>query len=390
MIDVKIKSQCCGCTACKEICPVNCITMVPDNEGFLYPQADADRCINCGKCDKVCPCNNADESNSICKVYGAKNYNETVRAESSSGGTFTLLAENIIKSGGIVYGCAMTDDCTACHIRVDNIKDLKKLRSSKYVQSRLGDIFRTVKEDLDSGKEVLFSGTPCQAAGLKNYLKKPYENLLTIDVLCHGVPSPKLLKDYREILNSKYESEMDYINFRNKEKSWKRLFIDARFKNGKRHFIFSGYDAYLSAFLNNISQRPSCFECRFASQSRQGDITLGDFWGIGRKYPKFDDDKGISLIITNNGKGEKYLKAVKQSLNIFESDIDTAIAGNKVLCQPPKMNPNRNDFYKAYETYGLQKAIDKYVDIPSKPKQIYYNLMRRGLDIYRKIFNKGY
>lgn len=389
-IEVKNKSQCCGCRACANSCPKQCITMQSDLEGFDYPEVSTGHCISCGKCIKVCPVKNRDESNTVQKVYAVKNKNERIRNTSSSGGTFFEIAKSVIEKGGTVFGCAMSKELVAQHIPVKTLLGLEALKSSKYVQSDVGNTYSHTKELLESGQTVLYSGTPCQIAGLKNYLGKNYENLILIDLLCHGTPSPGMFKDYVVLLEKRFGSKPVSINFRSKEKSWKRLYIDVRFEDGQRYFTFCGYDQYLSMFLNNISLRPSCHDCKFTTKHRQGDITLGDFWGIGKKYPDRDDDKGISLVLINTDKGADLFKGVCSKLDIFESDFETAAAGQRTLSAPTIKNPNRDNFYKEYSERGIESALNKFVKIPSKPVRAYYVVMRWGLDLVRKILKKGY
>ena len=358
--------------------------------GFAYPMVDTSVCIGCGRCETVCPILNPAKENSPLAVIGAKNRDESVRRTSSSGGTFFELAKEIISRGGIVYGCALDSELVARHIGVETEEDLSALKGSKYVQSDVGATYREVKKHLIDGREVLYSGTPCQIAGLKNYLGKEYENLLLVDVLCHGVPSPGVFEDYLAYLGEKFGAKPVSVNFRNKEKSWKRLYFDVKFDNGKRYFTFCGYDRYMSMFLNNISLRPSCYDCRFTTVNRQGDITLGDFWGIGRKHPERDDDKGISLIIVNSEKGERAYGEIAEKLDAFESDIDTAKNPQHTMSASTPKNPKHEEFYSLYAEKGVKCATEAVTDIPSAPKKLYYAVMRLGLDLARKILRKGY
>lgn len=380
------KSQCCGCGACAHICPKRCIIMKPDSEGFLYPEVNMDICVSCGRCGKVCPINFYNEEHTVKKVYAVKNRDESIRSTSSSGGTFFELASEIIDEGGVVFGCVMNKEFVAEHIAVYDIEELEPIKSSKYVQSDLKDTYKQAKKLLENGKKVLYSGTPCQIAGLRNYLNKEYENLFLVDVLCHGVPSPKVLKEYLELLEKKYGSKIVSINFRSKEEGWKRLYIDVRFENGQRYFTFCGYDQYLSMFLNNMSLRPSCYDCKFTTLHRQGDITLGDFWGIGKRYPECDDDKGVSLVITNTDKGNRLFENIENKLTYIDSNIDLATAGQRTLSAPTIKNPLRDGFYEMYEENGLEAALNEFVKIPSKPVQVYYAVMNWGLKWLRKIY----
>lgn len=390
MIQIHNKKDCTGCSACANVCPKNCIRIERDEMGFSYPAVDTDVCIGCGRCETVCPILNPAKENSPLSVIGAKNRDEAVRSASSSGGTFFELAKAVILRGGAVYGCALDSDLVARHVKVEDVDGLSALRSSKYVQSDVGTTYRDVKTALMNGREVLYSGTPCQIAGLKNYLGKEYDGLLLVDVLCHGVPSPGVFEDYLKYLGEKFGSKPVSVNFRNKEKSWKRLYFEVKFENGKRYFTFCGYDRYMSMFLNNVSLRPSCYDCRFTTVNRQGDITLGDFWGIGRKYPERDDDKGISLIIVNTEKGAKAYGEISDKFDTFESDIETAKAGQLVLSASVKKHPRYDEFFDLYEKQGIKKAAETIVYIPSKLKRRYEMLKRWGLDLARKILRKGY
>ncbi len=391
MITIERKEECSGCEACKNVCPKHCIIMLGDNEGFKYPKVDSKKCIDCGMCERVCPIKNRDKLKvSDKKIYAVKNKNKSIRSSSSSGGVFYEIASWVILNGGIVFGCIMNEGLKAVHVGIEKCEDIGKLQSSKYVQSDISDSFVDVKKNLLTGRLVLFSGTPCQVTGLKNFLGKEYENLILIDVLCHGVPSPQLLSDYIHLMEQKYNGRAVSINFRNKKKGWKRLYIEICFDNGKRHFVFSGYDKYMSMFLNNMSLRPSCYECKFTNDKRSGDITLGDFWGIGKTYPHYDDDKGISLVMVNNDRGIELFNKLKDKFDLFESSFDLASAGQRTLSMPTAKNKNRDAFYREYEKNGLKAAFDKYVPIASKPVQLYYAIMRFGLDVVRKILGKGY
>ena len=364
--------------------------MERDEMGFSYPVVDTNVCIDCGACERVCPLFTPAKENSPTSVIGAKNRDESVRSTSSSGGTFYELAKAVVSRGGIVYGCALDSELVARHIGVEALDGLSALKGSKYVQSDVGTTYADVKKWLSQGREVLYSGTPCQIAGLKNYLGREYDTLLLVDVLCHGVPSPGVFSDYLGYLTDKFGSKPVSVNFRNKEKSWKRLYFEVVFENGKRYFTFCGYDRYMSMFLNNISLRPSCYDCHFTTTNRQGDITLGDFWGIGRKYPERDDDKGISLIIVNSEKGARVYSEIADGLSGFDSEIETALAGQQTLSSPTKKNPKHNDFYRLYSDKGLKTAIESVTEIPTAPKRAYYAVMRWGLDLVRKILKKGY
>lgn len=390
-IQINRPEKCSGCTTCIHSCPKNCITIHRDEEGFTYPRVDETSCIECGKCKAVCPINCHDAGRNPQKVLAVKNKNEAIRRTSSSGGVFYEIASRFIKTGGVVYGCVLDEKMVARHLCADNIEKLEKMKSSKYVQSDMGNTLCEIKERLITGQRVLFSGTPCQAAGLRNFLGKDYENLFVIDVLCHGVPSPKLFADYLNYLSMQYDDARPiYVNFRNKKRGWKRLYMEVKFDNGKRHYVYSGYDRYESMFLKNLSLRPSCYECKFTKSQRYGDITLGDFWGIGKKYPQWDDDKGISVVMLNTNKG---ITAYDQIANLFEGreeQLETARAGQRTLYAPTLKNPNRDAFYKMYIEKGCKEALENYTSVPPLAIRVYYAVMRYILDIARKALRKGY
>lgn len=390
MITITDKKDCSGCAACRSACGHGCISMKADAEGFIYPEVDASKCVGCGLCDRACPIINVPQDNSVNSILAVKNRDEITRAESSSGGVFRLLAEEVLRRGGVVAGCILGDDMKARHAIARDNDELRGMLSSKYVQSDTTGIYEQVRQYLRDGVEVLFSGTPCHVAALRNFLRKKYDNLTTVDVLCHGVPSPQVLKEYQERLESRYKGKLTSLSFRCKDKSWKRLYIDARFDNGRRHFLYSGYDSYMQLFLSDRLQRPSCFNCPYNTLHRPGDISLGDFWGIGKKFPDFDDNKGISMVIINNGTGAAMWDEVKSLTDYFESDVDTATAGNKVLVQHLPSDKRRDEFYRAYVAAGYDAAIGKFAPEASKPYQWYYNFMRMGLDFVRKLKHESY
>ncbi|MBD5418813.1 MAG: 4Fe-4S dicluster domain-containing protein [Bacteroides sp.] len=390
MIQIKNKVECSGCAACEAICGHKCITMTQDDEGFEYPKVNEDQCVNCGLCDKVCPIQNIPDNFNVREVLAAKNKDPQQRFDSSSGGLFRIFAEDIIQNGGKVVGCKFDENMVATHALATKIEELQPLMSSKYVQSDIRKIFVKVRKLLLEGNKVLFVGVPCQVAALRNFLFKPYPNLITIDILCHGVPSPKIFREYINSLNLRYGSQVKAVNFRSKEKSWKRLFIKAIFKNNKRHFLYSGYDSYMQLFLSDRLQRPSCFKCPYNTLHRPGDISLGDFWGIGKKDYGFDDNKGISMVIINSEIGQLTWNRIKSHTDCIESDINTAIEGNKVLVQHLPTSRKRDEFYDYYVRHGYQAAILKFAPETPKHVQYYMNFMRWGLDIIRKLKKESY
>lgn len=322
MINIDNKSHCCGCEACKQVCPKACISMHKDNEGFLYPEINISECIRCNLCEKVCPFHNKIQERIPLNVYAAKNNNEEMRLKSSSGGIFTPIAESIISKGGIVFGAAFDENWNVYHTYTDTIEGLSKFRGSKYVQSRIGDSFVKAKEFLQNNKIVLFTGTPCQIAGLKRFLKKDYPDLFTVDVKCHGVPSPKVWQYYiKERNGGKSTDSIKNIEFRNKKYGW----YDYQFTMESPYGTYkcsNQKDAFFKGFLEHLCIRPSCYLCKYKNGSSYSDITLADFWNIKKVFPYFDDNKGISCIIINSEKGKLLLNKIKNHIQLEETTYD--------------------------------------------------------------------
>lgn len=358
-----ITKACSGCAACANICPKLAIKMTDDFKGFKHPQVDSKLCVDCGLCKKICPLHN---SNKI-KNYNNKKpdcyalmANDDIRlGKSSSGGAFSVLAENIIKSNGYVVGVVL-DNNMAKHIVINSLDEINKLRGSKYVQSDIGACYKEIKALLDNSKLVLFTGTPCQVAGLKAYLQKDYEKLVTVDLVCHGVPSPKVLKKYlRE--NTNDDKVLD-IDFRNKSDGWSnklRIFI----KTDRGEVIKNAAeDEYMQAFLRNYILRKSCFNCPFQQIPRQGDLTIGDFWRVGKYSSKLDDGKGTSLLLINNKKGKTLFEKVKNDFKVKERvPLKYAIKGNKTLIKPTNRNKFVDRFFLSLEGMSLRECVKKYM-----------------------------
>lgn len=344
MINIKNKKDCCGCSACIQRCPKQCISMKMDDEGFLYPQVDISKCVDCHLCEKVCPVINKAVEHKPLKVLSAINSNEEVRMQSSSGGIFTILAEAIIKKGGLVFGARFNDCWDVVHDYTESIKDLATFRGSKYVQSRIGETYKQVKVFLDGGRNVLYTGTPCQIAGLKLFLRKNYDNLLTVECVCHGVPSPGLWQQYLKEQTAKDGrtiKNIARINFRNKETGWKRYSVSIEYEDGKRCFSYHGENPWTCSFINNLNLRPSCTNCSVKCNNSRADITLGDFWGADNFMPD-NDDKGITLAICHTD------KAVECMMNIEckEYEMANVLPYNKSLIRSTKENPKRIVFFR--------------------------------------------
>ena len=367
------KKNCCGCTACSKACPTNAITMVADSKGFYYPQIDESKCINCKKCVKICPLNKeiAKKVNQI--VYAVKNKNEEIRRTSSSGGVFNSLARQIIKQNGVVYGAVYDEELNVVHAMIDKEQDLDLLKGSKYVQSDLKNTFLNVKENLQKDLLVLFSGTPCQVYGLLNFLGKKYDNLITCDFLCHGVPSSKVFNDHKNFLEKKYKAKIDKINFRFKnEDSITNLHIT--FKNKTTILETSANDYYYFLFNKDYSLRESCYNCHFTNTNRVSDITIGDYWNAKKVMPDFYDNKGISLVIINTIKGQSFFNKVKSKLIIKDSNLKECLQPNLYSLKKTK---GYKLFWFIYNTIGYEKSV-KMMKI--------YNILERIKNKLRKIF----
>ena len=384
MIKIINKKNCSGCTACYSICPVSAITMVEDEEGFRYPKVDVDKCINCGACDKVCIYENNNIINDTFdepKVYGGWSKDTEYRKNGTSGGVFSNIAKYVIDNNGVVCGAAFDKNLEVKHIIVDNMIELKKINGSKYVQSNITNILYEIKQILDKGTLVLFSGTPCQVTGLLKFLNKKYPNLITIDLVCHGVPSPKVYRKYIEYLESKNKSKLEEIAFRTKITGWKRYSTYAKYKNGKYEIMYSKDNPYMRGFLRDIYLRPSCSNCMSSKLPRKSDITLGDFWGVAKKYTDLDDDKGTSLVLVNSPKGEAVIYKIFETLNLKTCKLEYAIADNPALINSAKENSNRISFFKELDNKSFDYLSKKYF-----PKiNLVYKLRNKALLIIKKL-----
>lgn len=362
MINIIDKKNCCGCGLCASICPKHCIEMVEDDEGFVYPKVNKDLCVNCDLCNKNCPvlnCNNKNQQIPKCALAYSKD-NE-IRKSSSSGGLFSEIALNILKQNGIVYGASLEDESKVKHIRINNVEQLEKLKGSKYVQSEMNGIYINVKNDLENENKVLFTGTPCEIAALNIFLKKDYNNLYTCDLICHGVPSYKILKKYLNELEEKYKSNVQKVFFRNKDDGWTNFKIKVFFEDGQIYSCQANKDFYMKAFLKNVSLRPSCYDCKFSKIPRCADLTLGDYWEVEKVHPELSDDQGVSMIVINNKKGEELLNNINEDIVLQEGEeLNNFIRFNPCLCGSVKPNPNREKFFNDLNKYTMKELEKKY------------------------------
>lgn len=364
MIKILEKHNCCGCGACAQICPKQCVSIEADNEGFLYPKVDESKCIDCGLCEKTCPILNPTEAKpSLKQSFAFINCDETIRYNSSSGGVFSAIAEIVIRRGGKVFGAKYDDDFNVIHGFIDKEEDLEKFRGSKYTQSAINQSFVECKRLLDSGVEVLFTGTPCQIGGLKSFLRKEYDNLITTDLICHGVPSPLLWRKYVEYREKQGGAKVTRTSFRRKNDGWKKYSMWFAFANHIEYCQNVTKDPYLRLFLKNICLRPSCYDCKFKIIDRVSDITMADFWGIQNEYPELDDDKGVSFVIVHSDKGKALFDSVKNCLK--ESvPLEAGLKYNPSMVSSVAIPKSRVQFFKDLSTSRFEKLIKKYVATP--------------------------
>lgn len=350
------KKDCTGCATCAQICPQGAINMVKDEKGFLYPQIDSAKCIDCLLCEKKCPINELGRTtNPSPTVYACWHKNMDIRLKSSSGGVFSAIAEYILKNGGIVWGAAYSENLILTYQYIENIEDLDKLRRSKYVQAEVNDSFKLIKEQLESGRTILFTGTSCHIRGLYSYLpKKLHENLITIDFICHGVPSPSVFRKYINWLEKKYNDKLIDFNFRDKQYGWDNgVLTVGYFQNKGKKIFMNDENSYFYGMLHDMFIRPCCHECQSNGLQRESDFTIADFWGIGRKQ-KFDYEHernyGISLLALNSEKAHKiYKTGLRDSIVSVQRSQQEAYEGNWNYRFSARRNPKTTMFWEQFQ-----------------------------------------
>jgi len=344
------------------ICPKQAIVMEPDEEGFLYPNINQVLCNECGLCKQVCSFYDGYRISSNFNqplVYAVKHRDDEVRMNSSSGGMFTAISDLILSNDGIIYGAVFDEQFRAFHQKAENVEERNKLRGSKYVQSDLRGVFKSVKEELKIGRKVLFSGTPCQNAGLHAFLnEKYYDNLYLCDIVCHGTPSPILWKEYIHYLEHMNKSSLTHYSFRYKKIGWRGYNVYSLFNHGKSRLNTSDVLIYVNLFGTDLPLRPSCYSCKFANLQRPSDMTIGDFWGIEKSNPDFEDERGVSLVLVNSPKGQALFEEIKSYLAYHQSSTYECLQYN--LEYPTKKPIKREEFWQDYHKNGFDFIAKKY------------------------------
>lgn len=352
MIEITDKKDCTGCNACTQRCPVHCITMREDSEGFLYPVVDAEVCIKCGLCERVCPVINPGTPRTPLAAYAATNPDREVLMNSSSGGMFHAFANHFISRGGAVFGARFTPDWEVEHACARTMAEAKAFMGSKYVQSRIGDTFSQAEQLLKAGVPVLFTGTPCQIAGLNLFLRKSYSPLLvTAEVACHGVPSPRLWREYVQAHESTVNQTITAISFRSKEISWEDFGLRIAYTGGKAYFNTMWRDDYMTAFLRNMTLRPSCYYCPAKKGASHADITLGDYWGVANTDPAAYNPDGTSFVLANTPAAEALLSQISPGLK--PTGYNEIVQHNSALVRSVALPPGRDAFMKSFESGGI-------------------------------------
>lgn len=401
------QDKCCGCEACKQICPQHCIQMNRNEEGFLYPEINNEKCIECGKCRKVCPVINykqLDDSDQYPKAIGGWHKDSKVVQNSSSGGAFTLFAQYILDQNGYVFGCTLDRNMHAVHVGVNNDRDLDLLRKSKYVQSEIGNVYNEIYEILKRGRNVLFVGTPCQAAGLFYFMKQKTcdfnnvrHNLVICDFICHGVPSPEVFHQYIKDIEKKKKKKVITFNFRCKDHGWRasglQLGTEIIYEDKERERKYPAFkDAYMNGFLDDVYLRKSCYSCNFKQKRHcYSDITLADFWGVNFCYPQLNNKKGTSLILIHNTWGEKIFDLVKQDFFYEECDINKALLKNRTITRSAGYGEKREKFFENYQKLQFCQVMRRHMTafhwISHKLINIFWNLLEKIVkNVCGKIF----
>lgn len=353
--------KCTGCSACASICPTHCISMQPDNEGFLRPNIANDQCINCGKCRKTCPINHEFQDDGVRPAsFAVRNRDKDILLKSSSGGLFSALAQYVLRNNGVVIGAGFDDNLAVAHKVCIDERGMDELRRSKYVQSKIGKVYQSAKQLLEAGKTVLFCGTPCQVGGLKSYLGKEFANLYAIDFICHGVPSPMVWNTYLNFRKNQAGSDVKEVSFRSKDDGWKHYSMKIKFDNDTQYSAKVSEDIYLRSFIMDMDLRPSCYQCQFKQFHRVSDITLADFWGVEKIGNRWNDDKGVSLALVHSEQGQKLLDLCSDWVEMIPVSFDAAVASNPSMTKSVIRPPLRKNFMRDIQKLPFNEVHRKY------------------------------
>lgn len=352
--------DCCGCQACAAVCPRHAIEMKHDAQGFGYPVIDESLCVSCGLCEKVCQIHHPLEKKMAENCIGVKNQ-DAVRVVSSSGGVYTTISDVVLSESGVCVGCRFDDNMHVVHSVADNASSRDLFRGSKYVQSDVNGIYPQVYDELKTGKTVLFTGTPCQCAGLQQYLvtrKANLEHLILMDVVCHGVPSPLIWREYVSDLERRVGSKMTSYTFRNKEVGWRNYNIKAAFENGTSIVDGAHGRVFATLFSRDVMLRPSCYYCPYCSMERVSDLTIGDFWGIEHIDEAFSDNQGVSMLFINSAKGRKIWEKCQNAVSFKEYPLSCIVQPN--LHYATSFNVEYDSFWETFNRHGYKAVATKY------------------------------
>lgn len=374
MINIIDKKKCSGCSACYNICPKQCIAMDEDSNGFLYPSVDFSRCIDCHLCEKVCPFFYSSNERFPLLTYAAKNSNEKVRINSSSGGIFSSLAKRIILDGGIVYGARFDKDWNVVHASAETLEELVLFRGSKYLQSDIGKIYIDVRENLNNGRMVLFSGTSCQIAGLKKYLRRDYLNLISVEILCHGVPSPLVWKKYLKGVSA--SKQVVSVNFRNKDRGWTNYGYNIKIVfDDDSKYLEPSCGTYMTGLTSSLTTRPSCSVCPFKKGKSGADILLGDCWGVWDFCSHFDDNKGVSLVLLYTQKGVELFTRI--DADYCGINYNDALKFNPAIEKSSSANLDSDSFFRRVKkTSKVKLLMFSYLPVKSKKDVLIHYLCK--------------
>lgn len=366
-------ARCTGCGACVQACPHDCIVLKRDEEGFAYPVVDDTCCVECGICESVCPANrdwcSLHETVTEPQLYAAWHLDSAIRQRSSSGGVFSALAQQVLNDGGLVFGAGFSPDLHLRHVAIQDGDHLDQLRGSKYLQSSTEKTYVEARQALDAGKLTLYSGTPCQISGLYSFLGGNPQGLYTVDLICHGVPSPLVFERYLHYLELKTGTEVTNVSFRDKQRGWRRFSMAVNMRDGTIFSRTLDKDPYLVCFLRNLCLRPACMACPYAATQRIGDITLGDFWGIHLSHPELDDDRGVSEVLINTSRGQRLFDVCDDPLFIQECRLEEGM--QQMMLRPSEASPRRAAFFTDLALLSFEEIRRKYL----KPRRV--SLLRR-------------